>query len=721
MKILVTIVLVALTLHLQSQPVGYYNGTEGKTGAELKAALHHIIRNHLAWEYTYSKNIMAISDRKPGTTDSIILFYTGFTKHWNYYGTGGDYVNREHVFAKSHGGFGTAKPTGSDVHNLKPAMASVNIDRSNKDFDVCQGQPGAVQHPIATECYYTANAWEPRDAVKGDAARIIFYMATRYEGTNGEPDLEVADYVNTYPLPLHGKLSALYQWNQADLPDAFERNRNDVIYSFQKNRNPFIDNPRWVQMIWGDLPADPIAIGNMAQSPQVVKPTDNVTITCTAQGNGPITATLKWGTAYTSLTNVIPMTFNNGTFIASIPPQSANSVIYLQVQATNGSQTSSSVVYNYKVQPQFSGTITPIINVQGQAASSPMVNQIVTVTGVVTGNFGDGYFIQDARAPWSGLYIYDIGRNPDIGDSVIVTGKIVEYFGLTEMTNITHFQLVAKNKPLPEPIVIQAGQDKEPYESVLVKILGAQVVSTNEGYGMWKVNDKTGDMMIHNTMLYAHTPVLGAYYDITGPLTYTYSDWKIELRSAADVQPGSDLDKPYVVDINLASPQYMWIYFNEPIKASTVSNLSNYQFSGGINLLWASRHAIQTHVAILNLEGVTLGMHTVTIRNIEDLAGNVMNEATFNFFSPYNNIETNDLDDDIKLYPNPTVTGVITIENTRSVVEIEISDMAGRVIHKVNNPDRLQNILVGGLPVGQLLVRMNTTENKLITKTIIVQ
>ena len=34
-----------------SQPVGYYNGTEGKTGEELKAALHQIIENHVDFSY----------------------------------------------------------------------------------------------------------------------------------------------------------------------------------------------------------------------------------------------------------------------------------------------------------------------------------------------------------------------------------------------------------------------------------------------------------------------------------------------------------------------------------------------------------------------------------------------------------------------------------------------------------------------------------------------
>ncbi len=70
---------------------------------------------------------------------------------------------------KSHGTFDGITPMDSDVHNLKPADASVNQSRSNKDFD-----NGGTQHPEATDCYFTADTWEPRDAAKGDIARIIF-------------------------------------------------------------------------------------------------------------------------------------------------------------------------------------------------------------------------------------------------------------------------------------------------------------------------------------------------------------------------------------------------------------------------------------------------------------------------------------------------------------------------------------------------------------------
>jgi len=89
---------------------------------------------------------------------------------------------------------------------------------------------------------------------------MIFYMAVRYEGDSGELDLEMADYVNTAPDPLHGKFSTLMQWNLFDPVDEFEQNRNDVIYDYQENRNPFIDHPEYALLIWGDEVFDAVQL-----------------------------------------------------------------------------------------------------------------------------------------------------------------------------------------------------------------------------------------------------------------------------------------------------------------------------------------------------------------------------------------------------------------------------------------------------------------------------
>ncbi|MCK5838429.1 MAG: endonuclease, partial [Bacteroidales bacterium] len=242
-KSILVILLFLSGIYLYAQPTGYYNGTEGEDGAELKSTLHQIIDQHTVFSYYSTKSALKFADADPDNSSNVILVYTGRSQANDDYGSGGNYINREHVWAKSHGNFDEVYPMYSDVHNLKPCDASVNQDKGNKDFD-----NGGTQHTEATGCYYTAYTWEARDEVKGDIARIIFYMSVRYEGDNGEIDLEVVDAINTYPYPEHGKLSTLLEWNLQDPPDEFEMNRNNAIYSWQKNRNPFIDNPEFAQL-----------------------------------------------------------------------------------------------------------------------------------------------------------------------------------------------------------------------------------------------------------------------------------------------------------------------------------------------------------------------------------------------------------------------------------------------------------------------------------------
>lgn len=245
-RFLVFLLIFSLAQRVLTQiPPGYYDSADGLVGEDLKDALHQIIKGHTTYSYAAIKDILKETDEDPANFNNVILLYTGRSQDKNTFGGGPDDWNREHVWAKSHGDFGDVPPCGTDLHHIRPTDASVNSDRGNKDFD-----NGGVQHPEATGCYYTASSWEPRDEVKGDVARMIFYMMVRYEGTDGELDLEVVDWVNSAPEPHHGKFSALYQWHQDDPPDAFEINRNDVIYSYQNNRNPFIDHPEFLILIY---------------------------------------------------------------------------------------------------------------------------------------------------------------------------------------------------------------------------------------------------------------------------------------------------------------------------------------------------------------------------------------------------------------------------------------------------------------------------------------
>ena len=224
----------------------YYDAAIGKTGAALKSALHNIIDDHTEISYSNVWTALRETDEDPNNSNNVILLYTGRSQSKFTNGGNVNDWNREHVWAKSHGDFGTSMGAGTDLHHLRPTDVSVNGTRSNLDFD-----NGGNEHSEASGNYYDSDSWEPRDSVKGDVARMLFYMAVRYEGDSGEVDLELNNKVNNGTAPYHGKLSVLLQWHKQDPVDNFERTRNEIIYTdYQHNRNPFIDHHEWASAIW---------------------------------------------------------------------------------------------------------------------------------------------------------------------------------------------------------------------------------------------------------------------------------------------------------------------------------------------------------------------------------------------------------------------------------------------------------------------------------------
>lgn len=223
-------VTVFLTGNLLAQiPEGYYDGTEGQVGTELETTLRNIINNGFdGVSYGDCRYILDDSDADPNNPGNVILVYLGtsVSGEWD----AGNTWNREHVWPQSLLGVSASNSTtnaASDLHNLKPANPSENSSRGNDFYD-----------NVAT-----ADSYVPRDEVKGDLARILFYMITMYD------NLELVNELpDTYEM---AKFDVLLEWHEQDPVDDFELNRNEVIYSHQFNRNPFIDHPEFVSAIWG--------------------------------------------------------------------------------------------------------------------------------------------------------------------------------------------------------------------------------------------------------------------------------------------------------------------------------------------------------------------------------------------------------------------------------------------------------------------------------------
>ena len=203
-------------------------------------------------------SVLTFSDQDPENADNIIELYTGNSVAKNMNGSGANANdpnswNREHVWAKSYGFPGESQAGYTDAHNLRPSNWAMNSTKSNLNFD--NGGEEIVLNDMATGNFKDNDSFEPRDEVKGDVARMLFYMHSRYNGVSGDDgsNLELVDMVktdtsaNAEGVVEFGKLCTLWEWHQADGVSDAEVQRNEVVYQYQGNRNPFIDNPDWVR------------------------------------------------------------------------------------------------------------------------------------------------------------------------------------------------------------------------------------------------------------------------------------------------------------------------------------------------------------------------------------------------------------------------------------------------------------------------------------------
>lgn len=550
LKIVFFTSLLFLGILSNAQPVGYYNGTEGKNGDELKTTLNEIISHHVDFGYTYTKYIINYSDADPDNPNNVILFYTQESRDANDYGTGGDYINREHVWAKSHGNFTDKRPMYTDAHNLRPADASVNEDRGNKDFDNIQ--PGGNQNPEALYCYYTDSTWEPGPLTKGQVARILFYMATRYEGNDGEMDLKLVRHNHTFPLPEHGNLDALLKWNKEYPPSDFERRRNERLYRAQQNRNPFVDHPEFADFIWNNKTPDDIRFSNFSKSPENPTPGDQISISLDITGSKTINkVSLNWGKTYDSSDNQVAMQASGNNYTADIQPTDviAGDMLYLTVKAETADSTYSwraSYLYPEKVDI---ASITPIPDVQGTGDASPIQNQEVTIAGRLTANFDYSFYMQTSDGSRSGINVYNTIFRGNPGDSIIVRGTVDEYNNLTEITDVSYIHNYRSNKEVT-PKVITTADFNEAHEGMLVTVQNASFQNGGqtipEGNTSLTLADDSGSgtVFISSTSRLIGEKLLSGNVSVTGILGQYKDTYQLMPRNINDIKIYTDNYEP---------------------------------------------------------------------------------------------------------------------------------------------------------------------------------
>ncbi len=196
---------------------------------------------------------------------------------------------------------------------------------------------------------------------------------------------------------------------------------------------------------------------------------------------------------------------------------------------------------------------------------SQLSDQTITLTNVMvtakdysgSNTAGNKWFVSDiGGGPWSGLLINDSSyyNNILVGDIVNVTGTVAEYNGQTELGEVTSVEVISHGNIQPRPIQITTSMMSqpnqiEPYESVLVKVLGVRVTTAPSVPNYeWYVTDNNGLCQIDDgfTPLLAWNglnpyPIINqTWVKIVGIIDYSNNEYAINPRFTTDLMQTGD-------------------------------------------------------------------------------------------------------------------------------------------------------------------------------------
>lgn len=312
----------------------YYANANSKSGNELRLALRAAIDHHTNITYGKLGYIMKYADTK--NADGIHLIdiysdvpYSTMTKNkdgkndiddekvvWISGGQVGDGLNREHTIPQSW--FGKSDPMVADAFHIYPTDAKCNNHRSDNLYGEVYPASSAVTYTngsyselgalgdtykdatdLANSTYtyesksytlvaYDGKVYEPADEFKGDIARGIFYMATRYASPEANDGTDCSTWQNKTNPTHFAKdenggvmglspytIALMLKWHRQDPVSEKELLRNEVIYGNQTynksnykqgNRNPFIDYPELVEYLWGNKAGQTVTVANLTSA-----------------------------------------------------------------------------------------------------------------------------------------------------------------------------------------------------------------------------------------------------------------------------------------------------------------------------------------------------------------------------------------------------------------------------------------------------------------------
>lgn len=365
---------------------------------------------------------------------------------------------------------------------------------------------------------------------------------------------------------------------------------------------------------------------------------------------------------------------------------------------------------------------------------SELNNQNVTTGGIVTATnyLGGNFFISSSiGGAWNGLLVYDENFSPSAGDSVLISGKVSEYNGYTELVDLTSLQIISSGNNMPDATLINSNQiNNEEYEGVYVEINNSSVTTGFDEYGNFSVNDGSGACNIGDGMysLMNDGFVLMEDYhfeSIKGVIAYFYGSNAILPKGLSDIRASSNgfilLTEDQSIDHNNEFSYPVQISFiktskditNYSLKTSYNNDTFEYIGYNKTNTLSASGTIADESIAgeiELNYTGSATLIKTDTLLRLKfkalttGSANLLFNASSFNsntlVYHDIGNLQStyeattglNNIDNEnkLKIYPNPFKDELIIEYNIeeKAFVQLIIYNMAGQLVNMLVNENK---------------------------------
>jgi hypothetical protein len=290
---------------------------------------------------------------------------------------------------------------------IRPTNTSDNSSRSNYMY---------AERSDPTASATASTGWDPAafgfEGARGEAARIIFYAATRYYNlstagaggsSHGSAPLELSVTLdNNSSAHLMGKLDDMIRWNAKYPVTRAEIYRNNYLGGINYARNPFIDHPEWVNFIW-----DTTGIRSSSYTPSSSSYTSSSSVT-------PSSVSSSGTSSVQSSTSVAPISVDQNT-VEVLPTTAGMPTSYPSSETTysvNGLSLNFYETAVYSGVIQFHKNDGYILN--AGAFTSKLSSIVITMSSgsAPTVSYGDTLELGNEATPTgSGTYTYALGDN----------------------------------------------------------------------------------------------------------------------------------------------------------------------------------------------------------------------------------------------------------------------------------------------------------------------